>query len=48
MTLVTRFVGLMDDPALPRLLRSFRDSLTIEKVDRARISDEIREKATAS
>ena len=44
--LVTRFTSLMDDPALPRLLADFRDALVIEKADRARIADEIREKAT--
>jgi hypothetical protein len=48
LTLVTRFTSLMDDPALPRLLADFRDALVIEKADRARIADEIREKATAS
>jgi hypothetical protein len=46
--LVTRFTGLMDDPLLPKLLRDLRDALVIEKADRARIADEIREKATAS
>jgi hypothetical protein len=48
LVLVTRFTALMDDPALPKLLREFRDALVIEKADRARIADEIREKATAS
>jgi hypothetical protein len=47
LVLVTRFIGLMDDPLLPKLLRDFRDSLTIEKADRARIADLIREKATS-
>jgi hypothetical protein len=48
LALVTRFTGLMDDPALPKLLADFRDALVTEKADRARIADEIREKATAS
>ena len=45
--LVTRFATLMDDPLLPKLLREFRDALVIEKADRARIADELREKARA-
>ena len=48
LTLVTRFTSLMDDPVFPRLLRDFRDALVIEKADRARIADQIREKAAAS
>jgi hypothetical protein len=47
LVLVTRFTTLMDDPLLPKLLRDLRDALVIEKADRARIADEIREKATA-
>lgn len=47
-TLVTQFISLMDDPLLPKLLRELRDALTIEKADRARIADELREKAKAS
>jgi hypothetical protein len=31
LALVTRFAILMDDPALPGLLREFRDKLMIEK-----------------
>jgi hypothetical protein len=46
--LVTRFIALMEDPLLPKLLREFRDELVIEKADRARIADLIRERATAS
>jgi hypothetical protein len=46
--LATRFTALMEDPALPKLLREFRDALVIEKVDRARIADELRARATAS
>jgi hypothetical protein len=38
----------MDDPLLPKLLREFRDALVIEKADRARIADELRDKARAS
>ena len=48
LVLVTRFTTLMDDPELPKLLREFRDALVIEKADRARIADELREKARAS
>lgn len=44
-TLVTGFTGLMDDPVLPGLLRDLRDCLVIERADRARIAEEIREKA---
>jgi hypothetical protein len=33
---------------LPKLLRDFRDALVIEKADRARIADELMEKAKAS
>jgi hypothetical protein len=46
--IVARFTALMDDPALPKLLREFRDALVIEKADRARIAGELRERATAS
>jgi hypothetical protein len=48
LVLVTRFTGFMDDPLLPKLLRELRDALMIEKADRARIAEQIREKATAS
>jgi hypothetical protein len=48
LVLMTRFTTLMDDPLLPELLREFRDALVIEKADRARIADELREKARAS
>jgi hypothetical protein len=48
LTLVTRFTSLMDDPELPKLLRELRDALVIEKADRARIADELIEKARAS
>jgi hypothetical protein len=46
--LVTRFAACMDDPALAPALRDFRDALVIEKADRARIADELMEKARAS
>jgi hypothetical protein len=45
---VTRFAAGMDDPALAPALRDFRDALVIEKADRARIADELMEKARAS
>jgi hypothetical protein len=48
LVLVTRFIAVMDDPLLPELLRELRDALVIEKADRARIADELREKARAS
>ncbi len=48
LTLVTQFVPCMEDPALPRLLREFRDALMIEKAERASIADELIEKAKAS
>jgi hypothetical protein len=48
LTLVTRFTAIMDDPLLPRLLSEFQDALKIEKADRARIAEELRDKATAS
>jgi hypothetical protein len=48
LALVKRFTAFMDDPALPELLRDFRDVLLIEQADRARIAEEITEKATAS
>jgi hypothetical protein len=48
LTLVVRFTACMDDPALPRLLRDFRDALIIEKADRARITEELTGKAKAS
>lgn len=47
-TLVTRFTDCMDDPELPKLLRALREELIIENADRARIADELREKARAS
>jgi hypothetical protein len=46
--LVTRFTGCMDDPALPRLLRDFRDALLIDGADRAGIARESAAKSTAS
>jgi len=46
--LLTRFTALMDDPLLPTLLGEFRDALVMEKADRARIAQELGEKATAS
>jgi hypothetical protein len=46
--LVTRYADTMDDPLLLKLLRDFRDALAIEKADRARIADELRDKAKAS
>jgi hypothetical protein len=48
LTLETRFTVLMDDPLLPRLLGEFQDALVIEKADRTRIADELRDKAKAS
>lgn len=48
LTLVTRFAACMDDPELPGLLRDFRDALIIEKADRARIAEELTERAKAS
>jgi hypothetical protein len=45
--LVTRFAACMDDPALAPALRDLRDALVIEKADRARIADELRDKARA-
>jgi len=44
LVLVTRSTALMDDPLLPRMLDEFRDALTAETADRARIADEIRER----
>jgi hypothetical protein len=46
--LVTQFTACMDDPELPRLLRDFRDALVIESADRARIAEELTERAKAS
>jgi hypothetical protein len=48
LVLVTRFTTLMDDPELPKLLRELRDALVIEEADRARIADELRDKARTS
>ncbi len=48
LTLVTRFTACMEDPELPKLLRDFRDALIIEKAERARIAEELTEKAKAS
>lgn len=45
LTLVTRYADTMDDPALPDLLRDFRDALVIEEADRAGIAAEMRAKA---
>ena len=42
LALVTQFESLMDDPALPGLLRAFRDELAAEKAERARIASELR------
>jgi hypothetical protein len=36
--LATRYADTMDDPALPDLLRDFRDALAIEKAERADIA----------
>jgi hypothetical protein len=44
--LVTRYADTMDDPALPDLLRDFRDALVIQKAERAGIAAEIRAKAS--
>jgi hypothetical protein len=44
--LVERFVSLMDDPELPRLLRAFREELIREKTERATIADEFRARAS--
>ena len=46
LALVTRYVDTMDDPALPDLLRDFRDALVIEKAERAGIAAEMRAKAS--
>jgi hypothetical protein len=46
LALVTRYADTMDDPALPDLLRDFRDALVIEKAERAGIAAEMRAKAS--
>jgi hypothetical protein len=46
LALVTRYADTMDDPALPDLLRDFRDALVIQKAERAGIAAEIRAKAS--
>jgi hypothetical protein len=46
LALVTRYADTMDDPALPDLLRDFRDALVIEKAERAGIAAEMRSKAS--
>jgi hypothetical protein len=48
LALVARFTTVMDDPALPGLLRDFQEALVTETADRARIADELKDKATAS
>ena len=48
LTLVMRSTALMDDPLLPELLRQLQDGLMVEKADRARIADELREKVRVS
>ncbi len=48
LVLTTRFTALMDDPLLPKLLREFRDALVIDKADRTRIADELRDEARVS
>jgi hypothetical protein len=48
LVLATRFTALMDDPLLPKLMREFRDALATEKTDRARIADELTDKARMS
>jgi hypothetical protein len=47
-TLVTRFAVCMDDPALPNLLRDFRDALLVEHAERAHIAEELTARAKAS
>jgi hypothetical protein len=44
--LATRYADTMDDPALPELLRNFRDALVIEKAERADIAASMRAKAS--
>jgi hypothetical protein len=39
--LLDRFASFMDDPALPRLLTEFRDSLSQQRSERAAIRDSI-------
>jgi hypothetical protein len=46
--LIERFTPLMDDPELPRLLSALREELVSERIDRARIADELTEAARAS
>jgi hypothetical protein len=45
LVLVTRYADTMDDPALPELLRDFRDALVIEKAERAGVAAEMRARA---
>lgn len=40
-TLLQDFTKVMDDPALPRLLREFRDGLDAQKAERAQLQEEI-------
>jgi hypothetical protein len=46
LALVTRYADTMGDPALPELLRDFRDALVIEKAERAGIAAEMRARAS--
>jgi hypothetical protein len=46
--LVARFTALMEDLLLLKLPREFRDALVIEKADRPRIADDLRDKARLS
>lgn len=44
--LATRYADTMDDPALPGLLRDFRDVLVIEEADRSDIAAQMRARAS--
>ena len=44
--LATRYAGTMDDPALPDMLRKLRDTLVIEKAERAGIAADMRARAS--
>jgi len=46
LALVTRYTDTMDDPALPDLLRDFRDALVIEKADRAGLAARMQARAS--
>lgn len=46
LALVTRHADTMGDPALPELLRDFRDALVIENAERAGIAAEMRARAS--